>query len=199
MNTHVDSKRRRIALYTILGVCLAIGVASRPAAAQTQPVLSLNTNFMDPVHDPMSFGRGPVTFNFFVKVSAAASFDTVLNATLPPGVEFVSTRQGSATVSGSPAAGEQVAVALGQVFGTIYDYAFTISVGQSPPDGAHLAVSFQMTGHAANSQTQQVSNVISYDIQAGYIPVGVFVYRTPSCRMSARSCSGVDRVFSLVA
>ena len=193
MDSNLDSKRGVLSSM-IIGVCLAVVFAGQPAVAQTQPVLSLNTNYMDPIYDPMSFGRGPVTFKFFVSASAAASFDTILNATLPPGVNFVSTSLGTATVSGNPAAGEQVAVALGQVYGTIYDYAFTIAIGQSPPDGALLGISFQLTGHGSNSSTQQVSNLIAYQVQAGYVPVGVFLANyNANCRASTRLKSSFNQ------
>ncbi len=160
-----------------LAITLVGFPASRPAMAQVvQPVLSLNNNIGNPiVYDPMSFGRGQVTFNFFVAVSNAPSFDTTLTATLPAGLSFVSTNNGTATVSGNAATGQQVAVSLGQLFGTIFNYAFTAAIGQSPPDGTQLPVSFQLSGHAAGSSALQASNVIAYTVQAGYLPVSVFL------------------------
>lgn len=149
----------------------------RPASGQiVQPALSLNNNIGNAlVYDPMSFGRGQVTFQFFVTSSNATSLDTTLTATLPAGLSFASTNTGTATVTGDEASGEVVAVNLGQLSGPLYGYTFAATVGPLPADGAQLAVSFQLSGHASGTTDLQFSNVITFTVQAGYLPVGVYL------------------------
>lgn len=173
-------------LLAAVGLFLITGAVDAQVTAPADLRLFVGEDYALP-----SFGRA-LTFDILVRNVGPGdpepAVDTMLHAALPPGVSFVSESFGGAVVSGSPATGQDIAWNLGTVDGTNISLGLEVGIGASLSDGTVVPVDFAVSSPSEPAAEALVGNMVVRNIQAGMLPVEVFVEDFSAISEACTSC-----------
>ncbi len=157
----------------------ALALLALPGATRAQSTISfafLNTKYV-----PLSFGR---QLSFTMEPTYALGnglSGATLVVNLPPGVSFVSADPSAfdsvtvVSITGGPATGEQVTLAIGLVNSNflVFSNILTVSIDNTVADGAMLRATFDLSGTLTTTGARADSGPVPLQFQAGFLAVSV--------------------------